>query len=88
MKFVSTSAFLNTAPEKIIVAGALHPRHVHKGARLSIGGDLPLEKLAPTEQRLVAELNIAGRIVEESQVETVAKIDAEVKADAAKSERK
>jgi hypothetical protein len=56
----------------------INPLHVHQGARFSIGGDLPLDKLKPEEQRFVAELNIAGRIVEVSQVELVAKIDAEV----------
>ncbi len=78
MKLVATSDFRNQAPDKISVAGALHPQHIHKGARFSIGDEKPLEKLTPEEKRLVVELNCAGRIVEPSQVELVAKIDAEV----------
>lgn len=83
MKLVATAAFRNTAPDKIIVAGAQHPGHVHKGARFTIGGDTPLDQLTPDDRRLVVLLNTAGRIVEESQVELVAKVDAEVKAEAA-----
>ena len=61
MKLVATSDFRNQAPEKISVAGALHPLHIHKGARFSIGGDSPLEKLTPEEKRLVVELRRAHR---------------------------
>ena len=80
MKLVATSDFRNPAPDKISVAGALHPLHVHKGARFSIGGDVPFEKLVSDEKKLVVELNNAGRIVEPSQIELVAKIDAEIAA--------
>jgi hypothetical protein len=76
MKFVSTANFRGSPLIKC--EKQIHPLHVHKGARFSIGGDLPMEKLTPAEQKFVAELNIAGRIVEVSQVELVAKIDAEV----------
>ena len=85
MKLVATSSFRNTAPAKIIVADQIAPLHVHKGARLEIGGDAPFEKLTPDDKKLVTELNIAGRIVEAERTEIVAKIDAEVVA-AARSE--
>jgi hypothetical protein len=78
-KLVATSNFRNTAPDKINVADKVNDLHVHKGARFSIGGDLPLEKLTADEKKLAVELNCAGRIVEVSQVELVAKIDEEVK---------
>ena len=81
MKLIATSGFRNTAPEKIKVADKINDLHVHKGARFDIGGETPFEKLAPDEKRLVVELNIAGRIIEPSQVELVAKIDAEVAAE-------
>lgn len=84
MKLVAASDFRNPAPDKIKVAGAVHALHIHKGARFCIGEDAPFEKLNPQEQRLVVLLNTSARIVEESQAEAVAKIDAEVKADAAK----
>lgn len=87
MKLVSTSNFRNPQPGKITVAGALHPQHIHKGARFEIGGDAPFDKVEPDDKRLVTLLNTAGRIVEASQVELVAQIDAEVSF-AAKLQRK
>jgi hypothetical protein len=70
------------------VAGASHKAHIHKGARFSLGDDAPFEKLTPADRQIVVLLNIAQRIVEETQVELVAKIDAEVAADAAKQAKK
>ena len=78
MKLVATSDFKNTHPDKIEVDNALHPAHVHKGARFSIGGDLPIEKLAASDKMLVGQLNNSGRIVYETQTEAVKKIDEEV----------
>lgn len=88
MKLVAVSAFRNTNPGRIKVEGALHANHVHKGARLSIGGDLPLEKLSQEDRDLVVLLNIANRIVEPSQTEAVAAIDAEAKAEAEAQKRR
>ena len=84
MKLVAASNFRNTVPAKIEIEGALHPLHVHKGARFTIGGDMPFEKLTASDRQLVAGLNIAGRIVDaDSQPDKVRQIDREV-ADAAK----
>ena len=88
MNLVATSSFRNHAPDKIKVEGAIHPLHIHKGARFSVGGNAPLEKLNADEKRIVVELNIAGRIVEESQAALVAKIDAEVEQERISAERK
>lgn len=86
MKLIATSDFRNPQPGKITVAGAIHPQHIHKGARFQIGGDAPMDKLNPEDLRLVTLLNGAGRIVEPSQLEQVAKVDAEIAA--AKLQRK
>lgn len=86
MHLVATSDFRSSPLIKC--EGALHPLHIDKGARFSIGDDKPLEKLSPAEQRFVAELNCAGRIVEASQVELVAKIDAEATAERAAASRR
>lgn len=84
MKLVATSDFRNPNVEKIDVgANKIHDLHIHKGARFSIGGDLPFEKLSAADKKLVVELNVAGRIVEESQKEKAKQIDDEVKADEA-----
>ena len=86
MNLVATSDFRNPDPETIdLGADAKHKLHVHKGARFAIGGDLPIEKLSASQKKLVAELNAAGRIVDEGQKEAVKAIDAEVAADAKKA---
>jgi len=79
MKLVAASDFRNTSPDRIEIDNHLHVQHVHKGARFTIGGDAPFDKLPAQDKKLVVELNSAGRIVEESQKEAVAKIDEEVK---------
>ena len=57
----------------------MNEKHVHKGARFTIGGDTPFEKLSAADKRLVGELNNAGRIVDaDSQKDLVARIDKEV----------
>lgn len=84
MKLVATSDFRNPNPEKIDVGDdKIHDLHIHKGARFSIGGDAPFEKLSANDKKLVVELNASGRIVSEDQTEKVKQIDAEVKADEA-----
>lgn len=85
MKLVATSDFRNTHTDKIDVGDdKIADSHVHKGARFSIGGDVPLEKLSGADKRLVAELNAAGRIVYADQTEKVKAIDAEVAAETKK----
>ena len=79
MKLVCASDFRNTTPDRIEIDDAVNAKHVHKGARFTIGGDAPLEKLSAADKRLVGELNNAGRIVDESQKDLVARIDEEVK---------
>jgi hypothetical protein len=86
MKLVATSDFRNNNPDRIKLDDAQHDLHVHKGARLSIGDELPFEKLPAADKKLVVELNAAGRIVAEDQTEKVKQIDAEVKAEKAAEE--
>lgn len=79
MKLVATSDFRISDPSAIEVESeSLHENHVHKGARFSIGGDLPFEKLPANAKKLVVELNVSGRIVSTDQTEKVKAIDAEV----------
>lgn len=88
MKLVATSDFRNTDPDNIKVEDELHEKHVHKGARLTIGDELPLDKLSAAQKRIVAHLNAGGRVVEESQKEAVAEIDKEVAAEAKAAAKK
>ena len=79
MKLIATSDFRN--PDPLILEAEdslLHESHIHKGCRFSIGGNLPFEKLSASQKKLIVELNVAGRIIEESQKELAARIDAEV----------
>jgi len=79
MNLVATSNFRNTSPEVIDVTDPLHPNHIHKGARIQIGGDKLIDQLTAGQKRLVAELNAAGRIVDaDKQKDDVKRIDAEV----------
>lgn len=82
MKLVAASDFRNTA--NLEIEDALHPAHVHKGARFTIGAELPVEKLNAGDKRLLAELNAAGRVVEASNTKAVEQIDAEVKTEEAR----
>ena len=82
MKLVATSNFrAPTGVEIMFEKNSPHPLHVGKGARFSIGGDTPLEKLPHKEQRIIAELNRSGRIVNAENVDAVAAIDAELAAE-------
>ena len=81
MNLVATSNFRNNVQDTLMVEDALHETFVHKGARLSLGGNLPFEKLSAADKRIIAELNRAGRIVDVSQTEQVKAIDAEVAAE-------
>ena len=85
MNLVAATDFRNPRPvsqggsQGIEIENALHELHIHKGARFNIGGDLPLDKMSAADKRLVAELNAAGRIVDEDhQPELVKQIDEEV----------
>ena len=88
MNLVATSDFRNTNPDLIEVDGALHANHIHKGARLTIGGEAKIDKLTAAQKRVVAALNAAGRVVDEDeQPAKVKEIDAEIAADKASAER-
>lgn len=77
MKLVATSDFKNPRPDTIDHAEREHDLFIHKGARFSIGDDLPFEKLNGDDKKLVTLLNSAGRIVAEDDKEKVAMIDKE-----------
>lgn len=83
MKLVATANFLHTNSEIKLAFDKpqKNPRHVAKGARFSIGGDLPFEKLSPRESIYVTLLNREGRILSPEQTELVARVDAEVEND-------
>ena len=79
MQLIAASDFRNTAPDKIEVeSGVKHSEHVHKGARFSIGGNLPFEKLTASDKKLVVELNASGRIISVEQKELAKRVDSEV----------
>lgn len=80
MNLIATSDFRNPDLQLIEADSELiNPLHIHKGARFSIGESKPFDKLNAAQKRLIVELNAAGRIVEDTQKELVARIDAEVK---------
>ena len=96
MRFIVQSAFRNSNELEVLnqdgtKADAVNEKHVHKGAFISIGvdrdgRDLPLEKMAEKDRRLIAELNLARRIVEASNTEAVKVILAEVAAEKREAE--
>ncbi len=88
MKLISTSSFRAPVGVEIVFEKkSVHPLHVGKGARFSIGGETPLEKLDVKTQRVIAELNISGRIVDASNTDAIALIDAELAAELALERR-
>jgi len=76
MRFVATRAFRNNC--ELEIKGALHPDHVHKSAVFSIGGDLPLERLTPSEQNLVSQLRSAECICDADDAERVRVVGDEI----------
>ncbi len=89
MKLIALRAFRNTHGFDLNKDGVIsdHEHHIPKGARFDIGGAKPFEELNKAEQRLVAELNTAKCVGDASDTKLVAKIAAEVKAEAAVEER-
>ena len=101
-KFIATSFFKNTFGADI--ENATHADVIHKGAIFSIGvdargEDIPLDKMGKDDKNiakrfgkewaLIANLNLCGRIADATNKDVVAKIQAEVAAEAAtrKSEK-
>jgi predicted HTH transcriptional regulator len=66
MKFVATKDFANVRYLSLTVPDAVHPRHVHKGARFSIGGDQPFGLLPQDDQQRIKNLRGAGCIIDDT----------------------
>jgi hypothetical protein len=84
------------------IENSQHPDHIHKGAIFSIGvdakgDDIPLDKMGKDdiqlakrfgkEWRLIADLNLSGRIADATNKDVVARIQAEVAQAAAAKKR-
>ena len=85
MQLIATRAFYRVpAFECIEIKGAVHPKHIHKGARFTLGdfaaGDIA-KKPASDEKKIAAMLIATGCAVEATP-ENVAKVEAEVAAEA------
>jgi len=99
MNLIATRGFLNTNRCKALIKFAdghgplddngdtIEGRHVdgvHKGARLSIGGDKKYADMKNMQQEaaLIRDLNSAGVVGDAADTELCAKIDAELKTEA------
>jgi len=82
MKFIVASDFRKTTDAIVILdkESIKHDLHVHKGATITIGGEAALEDMRPTDVKLCADLNAAGRIVAFDDEKSVKKIRAEIAA--------
>lgn len=77
MKLIAIRSFKN--PQRVLtIKNALHPDHVHMGARFDIGGDVPREKLKKDERALIDQLAIACCISEQTP-EVCKKVDEQVR---------
>lgn len=87
MKFIAARDFANNNEDlRIEVKDAIHPRHVHKGARFDIGRGERVSDLKGSEKEFIVQLVSAGCIVQvdndnPASLARVREIEAEVIAD-------
>jgi hypothetical protein len=75
VEVVARRALKNTHPDIIKIEGALHPLHIHKGAKFS------LDKSEPNEAFVYHSLIVSRGIILASDTESVAELQAEIEFD-------
>lgn len=81
MNLIALRNFRNN--HELEIEGAIHEKHVHKGAIFSVGGKKEFKDLTKAEQRIVIELNQSECIGDANNTTLVKRIEAEVKAEKA-----
>jgi hypothetical protein len=85
MKLIALKNFTNNC--ELEIPAAKHPRFVHKGARFSIGGDAPVDKISSkADKALIGQLAAASCAGDAGDPKTVKRVEDEIAEDKAREE--